>query len=47
MRATVAAGNLLSVNQLQERFSLSRATATKTRREVFAESNGQAAELVP
>lgn len=40
LRATIAAGNALSVNQLQERFSLSRGTATRTRREVLAESNG-------
>jgi hypothetical protein len=40
LRATVAAGNPLSVNQLQERFSLSRGTATKVRTAVLAESNG-------
>lgn len=40
MRATIAAGNPLSANQLQDRFSLTRAQATKTRREVLAESNG-------
>jgi Protein of unknown function (DUF2637) len=39
-RATVAAGNPLSVNQLAERFSLTRAQATKVRSEVTAESNG-------
>jgi hypothetical protein len=42
MRATYAAGNPLSVNQLQERFSLSRSVAAKTRRSVLVESNGQA-----
>lgn len=40
MRATVAAGNPLSVNQLAERFSLPRAMATKTRTEALAEANG-------
>jgi hypothetical protein len=40
MRATVAAGNPLSVNQLAERFSLTRGTATKLHRAVLAESNG-------
>jgi hypothetical protein len=40
MRATVAAGNPLSVNQLQERFALSRGTATKLHHSVLAESNG-------
>jgi Protein of unknown function (DUF2637) len=40
MRATVAAGNPLSVNQLQARFSLSRGTATKLHHSVLAESNG-------
>jgi Protein of unknown function (DUF2637) len=40
LRATVAAGNPLSVNQLQERFSLSRRTATDVRTAVLAESNG-------
>jgi Protein of unknown function (DUF2637) len=42
MRATVAAGNPLSINQLAERFSLTRATATTLHRSVLAESNGQA-----
>ena len=36
MRATYAAGNPLSLNQLTERFSLSRAQATKVRDEVFS-----------
>jgi hypothetical protein len=40
LRATFAAGNPLSVNQLCERFSLTRATATKLRSSVLAESNG-------
>jgi hypothetical protein len=40
MRATVAAGNPLSVNQLAGRFSLSRGVATKVHRAVLAESNG-------
>ena len=40
LRATIAAGNPLSINQLQERFSLSRGTATKLRTAVLAESNG-------
>jgi hypothetical protein len=44
LRATVAAGNPLSVNQLQERFSLSRGTATKVRTALLAESNGHPAE---
>jgi hypothetical protein len=44
LRATVAAGNPLSVNQLQERFSLSRGTATKLRTAVLAESNGHSTE---
>ena len=43
MRATVAAGNPYSVNQLQEKFSLTRSSATKLRREVLAEANGSAA----
>jgi hypothetical protein len=40
LRATVAAGNPLSVNQLQKRFSLTRGTATKLRTAVLAGSNG-------
>ena len=40
MRATIAAGNAWSVNQLGEQFSLSRAQATKVRQAVLAESNG-------
>ena len=42
LRATVAAGNPLWVNQLQERFSLSRRAATEVRNDVLAESNGHA-----
>jgi hypothetical protein len=38
--AAIAAGNPLSINQLQERFSLSRGAATKLRTAVLAESNG-------
>jgi hypothetical protein len=44
LRATIAAGNPLSVNQLAERFSLTRSQATKVRRLVLAESNGHAPE---
>ncbi|MFI5064095.1 MAG: hypothetical protein ACHP9Z_08980, partial [Streptosporangiales bacterium] len=43
LRATIAAGNPWSVNQLSEQFSLTRAAATKARREVLAESNGHLA----
>ena len=42
LRATIAAGNPWSVNQLAERFSLTRAQATKVRTRVLAESNGHA-----
>jgi hypothetical protein len=44
MRATVAAGNPLSVNQLAGRFSLTRGTAMKLHRAVLAESNGHPAQ---
>ena len=44
LRATLAAGNPLSANQLQERFSLTRAQATKVRQAVVAESNGHSPE---
>jgi Protein of unknown function (DUF2637) len=44
MRATAAAGNPLSVNQLTERFSLTRAQATKVRTAVLAGSNGHPSE---
>ena len=40
LRATLAAGNPLSNNQLADRFGLTRAQATKVRRAVLAESNG-------
>jgi hypothetical protein len=40
MRATVTAGNPWSVNQLTERFSLTRAQATKVRQAVLTEANG-------
>ena len=40
LRATLALGNPWSANQLVERFSLTRATATKLRSRVLAESNG-------
>jgi hypothetical protein len=43
LRATLAAGNPWSVNQLQEQFSLTRTAATRLRASVLAESNGQAA----
>jgi hypothetical protein len=38
MRATVAAGNPLSVNQLAERFSLTRSAATRLHREVLTDA---------
>ena len=41
MRATIAAGNPWSVNQLTERFTLTRAQATKLRRTVLAETDEQ------
>jgi len=41
MRATIAAGNPWSVNQLAEQFSLTRAQATKLRRTVLAETHEQ------
>src|SRR5271157_2173871 len=40
LRATVAAGNPLSQNQLMERFGLTRAQATKARQQVTAQANG-------
>ena len=42
LRATLAAGNPWSQNQLQERFSLTRAQAVKVRQQVLAGSNGHA-----
>jgi Protein of unknown function (DUF2637) len=44
LRATLAAGNALSSNQIQERFRLSRAEVTKVRARVLAETNGHAPE---
>ena len=44
LRATLALGNPWSINQLAERFSLTRATATKLRARVLAESNGHEPE---
>jgi hypothetical protein len=44
LRATVAAGNPLSGRQLETRFGLTRAEATKVRQMAFAESNGHGAE---
>ena len=44
LRATIAAGNALSVNQLAERFSLTRTQATKLRSTVLAEANGHPTE---
>jgi hypothetical protein len=40
LRATLAAGNGWSQNQLQERFGLTRAQATEVRKRVLAGSNG-------
>ena len=40
LRATIAAGNPLSQNQLADRFGLTRAQATKVRQLVAAEANG-------
>jgi hypothetical protein len=42
LRATLAAGNPYSSNQLADKFSLTRATATKLRTRVLAGSNGHA-----
>ncbi len=42
LRATLAAGNPWSVNQMQAQFRLTRAEATKVRQRVLAESNGHA-----
>jgi len=42
LRATKAAGNALSQNQLQERFSLTRAQVRELTTKVLAESNGHA-----
>ena len=40
LRATLAAGNPYSANQLADKFSLTRAQATKVRQQVLAGSNG-------
>lgn len=40
LRSTIAAGNPLTVNQLETRFSLTRSAATKLRTGVLAETNG-------
>ena len=40
LRATIAAGNPLSQNQLMERFGLTRAQAAKVRQQVTAQANG-------
>jgi hypothetical protein len=42
LRATHAAGNALSQNQLMERFGLTRAAATKVRSAVLSSTNGHA-----
>ena len=39
LRATIAAGNPLSQNQLMERFKLTRAAAAKVRQQVISEDN--------
>ena len=44
LRATKAAGNALSQNQLQERFSLTRAQSRELTTKVLAESNGHPAK---
>ena len=44
LRATLALGNPWSVNQLSERFSLTRSAATKLRQRVLAEADGHAPE---
>jgi hypothetical protein len=44
LRATLAAGNPWSLNQLQTQFRLTRSEATKLRTRVLAESNGHAPE---
>ena len=47
LRATLAAGNPWSANQLQAQFRLTRAEATKLRTRVLAGSNGHAPEPEP
>jgi hypothetical protein len=44
LRATLTAGNPLSLNQLQNRFNLTRKQATDINRKVLAASNGHAIE---
>jgi hypothetical protein len=44
LRATLAAGNPLSGRQLETRFGLTRAQATRVRQFITAETNGHAAE---
>jgi hypothetical protein len=46
-RATLAAGNPWSANQLQSQFSLTRAQATKLRQSVLGEANGHALVEAP
>jgi hypothetical protein len=45
LRATLAAGNPYSANQLADKFSLTRAQVTKVREQVLAGSNGHADTL--
>jgi Protein of unknown function (DUF2637) len=47
LRATLAAGNPWSVNQIETQFRLTRAEATKLRTRVLAESNGHAPITTP
>lgn len=47
LRATLAAGNPLSGRQLETRFGLTRAQATRVRRNVLGEANGHAPEEDP
>jgi len=46
LRATLAAGNPLSGRQLETRFGLTRAEATKVRQTLLAEANGQHPQAV-
>jgi hypothetical protein len=45
LRATLAAGNPYSNNQLADKFGLTRAQVTKVRQAVLAGSNGHAPNL--
>lgn len=45
LRATLAAGNPYSANQLADKFSLTRAQVTKVRQQVLSESNGHGKEM--